>query len=194
MRIEKKRQTKETDISLSIDFDGSGESQITTNVPFLDHLLTSLSRHGRFDMDLRIKGDLDVDDHHVVEDVAITLGESVSLAREKRGSIKRFGSSIIPMDDALVLLAVDLGGRSYLEAPLKFKKKLVGSFALGNVRHFLRSLSDSGQMNLHVRVLSGEDDHHIAEAVFKALGVALRQALQEDPSLKGAVPSTKGSI
>ena len=194
LRIEKKRKTKETDVSLTIDFDGSGRCQITTNLPFFDHLLSSLAKHGRFDVDLDVKGDLEVDDHHVVEDVAITLGEAVHQAQQERGSVRRFGSATIPMDDALILLALDLGGRSYLEAPIRFKKKHAGSFGLNNIKHFLRSFSDAGNLNLHVRVLTGEDDHHIAEAIFKALGVGLRGALDEDPSLKGSVPSTKGTI
>ncbi len=194
LRIQKERKTKETDVSLSIDFDGSGEAEVTTNVPFFDHLMSSFAKHGRFDIDLNVNGDLEVDDHHVVEDVAITLGEAISEAQGKRVSVRRFGSSIIPMDDALVLLAIDLGGRSYFEAQVKFKKELVGSFVLENVKHFMRSLSDSGRLNLHVRTLAGEDDHHVAEAIFKALGAGLRQAIEEDPSLSGAVPSTKGSV
>jgi imidazoleglycerol-phosphate dehydratase len=194
LKIEKARKTKETDVTLSIEFDGSGESVIATDLPFFDHLLTSLSKHGRFDLDLEVKGDLGVDDHHVVEDVAIVLGEAVSQAQKERGSVKRFGSSIVPMDDALVLVAVDLGGRSYCEAPIKFKKKVVGSFVLSNVGHFLRSLSDRGALNLHARILTGADDHHIAEATFKGLGISLSQALEADTRLKGKVPSTKGRI
>ena len=194
LKIERRRTTKETDVEIEVDFDGSGRSESTTNLPFLDHLLTSLAKHGRFDMDLRVKGDLEVDDHHVVEDVAITLGEALDEARQRRVAVRRFGSAVVPMDDALVMVAVDLGGRSYLAAPLKFGRKMVGSFSLSNVKHFLRSLSDAGKLNLHVRVLSGEDDHHIAEAIFKGLGLSLRQALEEDPRLSGEVPSTKGSI
>jgi imidazoleglycerol-phosphate dehydratase len=194
LKIERARKTKETDISLTIDFDGSGDCQVTTNLPFFDHLLSSLGKHGRFDIDLKVQGDLEVDDHHIVEDVGITLGEAVKEAQGDRGSVRRFGSATVPMDDALVLLAIDLGGRSYIEAPIKFKKKYVGSFGLGNIKHFLRSFSDAGNLNLHVRVLAGEDDHHISEAIFKSLGVGLRNALEEDPSLSGAVPSTKGSI
>jgi imidazoleglycerol-phosphate dehydratase len=194
LKIERVRKTKETDISLTIDFDGSGDCQVTTNLPFFDHLLSSLGKHGRFDIDLKVQGDLEVDDHHVVEDVGIALGEAVREAQAERGSIRRFGSSIVPMDDALVLLALDLGGRSYLEAPIKFRKKYVGSFGMGNIKHFLRSFSDAGNLNLHVRVLTGEDDHHVAEAIFKSLGVGLRSALEEDHSLSGTVPSTKGSI
>ncbi len=192
--IERNRKTKETEVRMRMEFDGSGESEVTTRLPFFDHLLSSFSKHGRFDLELSVDGDLEVDDHHVVEDVGIVLGECIVEAATTRKSIRRFGSSIIPMDDALVLLALDLGGRSYLEAPLDFKKKLIGSFSLDNIRHFLRSLTDSGRVNLHVRVLSGEDEHHIAEAVFKALGVSLRAAMEEDPALSGGLPSTKGKI
>lgn len=194
LRIEKRRKTKETNVSLSIDFDGSGRSKLTTNLPFFDHLLDSFAKHGRFDLELRVAGDLDVDDHHLVEDVAITLGAAIAEAQARRPSIRRFGSSIIPMDDALVLAAVDLGGRSFLEAPIRFRRKTVGSFTLANIRHFLRSLADSARLNLHVMLLSGSDEHHIAEAIFKALGVSLRQAMEEDPRLSGAVPSTKGRV
>lgn len=194
LRIEKKRKTKETDVSLSIDFDGSGRSTVATGLPFFDHLLDSFAKHGRFDLELKVAGDLDVDDHHLVEDVAITLGAAIAEAQARRPSVRRFGSSIIPMDDALVLAAVDLGGRSYVEAPVRFKKRLVGTFTLANIRHFLRSLADNAKLNLHIMVLSGSDDHHIAEAIFKALGVSLRQAMEEDPRLSGTVPSTKGRI
>lgn len=194
LKIDKNRKTKETDISLMIDFDGSGESAINTNLPFFDHLLTSFARHGRFDLDLKVKGDLKVDDHHVVEDVAIALGEAISEAQTERAAVRRFGSSIIPMDDALILLAIDLGGRSYVETSFEFEKKHVGSFVLDNIKHFLRSLADCGHLNLHVRALSGTDDHHIAEAIFKALGVSLAEAIKEDDRLSGAIPSTKGKI
>ncbi len=194
LKVERRRTTKETDVKLSIDFDGSGRSESTTNLPFFDHLLTSFSKHGRFDMDLKVKGDLEVDDHHVVEDVAIALGEALTEARGSRVAVRRFGSAIVPMDDSLVMIAIDLGGRSYFAASMKFGRKMVGSFSLSNIKHFLRSLSDAGNLNLHVRVICGEDDHHIAEAIFKGLGLSLRRALEEDPRLLGQVPSTKGSI
>ena len=194
LRVTRDRKTRETEISLEIDFDGSGNCEVTTNLPFFDHLLSSFSKHGRFDMTLSAKGDLDVDDHHLVEDVGIVLGEAILEARQRRGSVRRFGSAIVPMDDALVMVAVDLGGRTFFSAPFRFRKRLVGSFTLANIRHFLRSMSDAGRMNLHVRVLSGEDDHHIAEAIFKGLGISLREATEEDPRLSGQVPSTKGSI
>jgi len=194
LTVDRKRRTKETDISLKINFDGSGKCEVTTNLPFFDHMLSSMGKHGRFDIDIRVKGDLDVDDHHVVEDVGIVLGEAIHEALEERGSVRRFGSAIVPMDDALVLLALDLGGRSYLDAKLEFSKKHAGSFGLNNIKHFLRSLSDAGKLNLHVKVLAGEDDHHLAEAVFKALGIGLRAAIEVDPSLSGSVPSTKGTL
>lgn len=194
LRIEKRRKTKETDISLSIDFEGSGASKIATGLPFFDHLLDSFSKHARFDLELKVSGDLDVDDHHLVEDVAITLGSAIAEAQARRPSIRRFGSCVLPMDDALVLAAVDLGGRAFTDTPFRFKKRTVGSFTLANIRHFVRSLADSAKLNLHVRVLSGTDDHHIAEAIFKAVAVSLRQAMEEDPRLSGSVPSTKGTI
>ncbi len=194
LRIEKRRKTKETDISLSIDFEGSGASNIATGLPFFDHLLDSFARHARFDLELKVSGDLDVDDHHLVEDVAITLGSAIAEAQARRQSLRRFGSCVLPMDDALVLAAVDLGGRAFADAPIRFKKRMVGSFTLANIRHFIRSLADGAKLNLHVRVLSGTDEHHIAEAIFKAIGVSLRQAMEEDPRLLGSVPSTKGTI
>jgi len=194
LRIEKRRETEETKISLVINFDGSGKNSVSTGLPFFDHLLRSFSKHGRFDLDLQVTGDLEVDDHHTVEDVAIVLGQSIADAQAERRSIRRFGSAIIPMDDALILLAVDLGGRSYMDAQLPFQKKYVGSFVLANISHFLRSLSDAGHLNLHVQLLTGKDDHHIAEATFKALGLGLSKALEVDPRLSGSVPSTKGSI
>jgi imidazoleglycerol-phosphate dehydratase len=194
LRIERSRKTRETDVTISVDFDGSGDSDVATALPFFDHLLTSMAKHGRFDLRLKAKGDLEVDDHHVVEDVAIVLGECLSEGQKARGAIRRFGSAVVPMDDALVLVAVDLGGRSYVDASTDFSKNLVGSFNLENVEHFLRSLGDAGHLNLHVKILSGKDDHHRAEAIFKALGVSLREALQEDAALAGQVPSTKGKI
>ncbi len=194
LRIETKRETKETRIGIVVDFDGSGRCSSTTNLPFFDHLLTALARHGRFDLDLNATGDLDVDDHHLVEDVAIALGSCIAEAQQRRPCMRRFGSFVAPMDDALVLVALDLGGRAYLDAPLRFRKRMVGSFTLNNIKHFLRSLADAGKLNLHVKVLSGTDEHHTAEAIFKAIGLSLRQALEEDPRLSGEVPSTKGTI
>jgi imidazoleglycerol-phosphate dehydratase len=194
LEIERRRTTNETDVCVKIDFDGSGETSVETGIPFFDHLLSSFARHGRFDLDLQVNGDLEIDDHHVVEDVGIVLGDVVHEAQRERVSIERFGSAIVPMDDALIMMAIDLGGRTYVDIKIEFKKEHVGSFVLDNVKHFLRSLADAGCLNLHTRKLAGEDDHHVAEATFKALGISLARAIQKDPALAGSTPSTKGNI
>ncbi len=194
LKIERQRETKETDVSITMDFDGSGKSSISTGLPFFDHMLTSMARHGRIDTEIDVEGDLDVDDHHVTEDVGIVLGEVILQAQKERPSIRRFGSAIIPMDDALILMAIDLGGRTYVDLKVDFKKEYVGSFVLDNIKHFMRSMADTAYMNLHAHKLSGSDDHHLAEALFKSLGISLSQALKKDPSLSGEIPSTKGRI
>lgn len=191
-KAEIKRQTGETEVSVQLRLDGTGEYVLNTGVPFFEHMLALLSKFSQFDLNIRARGDLDVDDHHTIEDVGICLGEALVRALGDKAGISRFGHAIVPMDDALVLVAVDLSGRGYLcfEAPLPATR--VGQFDTELVEEFLRAVAVNGRFNLHVRLFAGRNTHHIVEAVFKALGVALSQAVSVD-SQRG-IPSTKGVI
>ncbi|MBU0534454.1 MAG: imidazoleglycerol-phosphate dehydratase HisB [Candidatus Omnitrophica bacterium] len=194
-RIE--RETKETKIALVLNIDGEGKSEISTGIPFLDHMLTLFSKHGLFDLELKAGGDLDVDIHHTNEDIGLCLGDALSEALNNKEGIKRFGSSFVPMDEALTRVAVDISGRAsfYLDsekiefpAPLE-KDKYDGP----NLKHFLQSFAQRGGLNLHISILKGEDFHHISESIFKGLGKALDEATRIDPRTKG-IPSTKGTL
>jgi imidazoleglycerol-phosphate dehydratase len=185
------RKTNETDITLSIGLDGTGAHEVNTGVPFLDHLLAHVAVHGLFDLQLRAVGDLHIDEHHTVEDVAIVLGQALALALGDRAGIRRMGHAYVPMDEALVLVAVDLSGRPYAVIDAAFATPAIGAMGTSLVGHFLESLAANAKMNLHARVLYGRDDHHKAEALFKALGRALRDAVEPDPRRIG-IPSTKG--
>ncbi len=189
-----RRETGETKIEITIDLDGRGRAQVSTGVGFLDHMLTALARHARFDLAVQVTGDLNVDEHHTVEDVGIALGRALGEALGDRAGITRMGHAIVPMDEALALVAVDIGGRGYFVFDGSFDTQSVGQMATSLVPHFLESLALEARMNLHARLLSGRDDHHRAEALFKALARALHQATRLDPTLVGEVPSTKGTI
>jgi imidazoleglycerol phosphate dehydratase HisB len=186
------RKTSETEIDLTLDLDGTGVSHVTTGLGFLDHMLASLAKHGRLDLDLRCKGDLHVDDHHTAEDCAIALGSALDEALGPRRGIVRFGSAYAPLDEALARAVVDLSGRPWPEVHLALQRDRVGDLACENAVHFFRSLAMSGRMALHVDVLRGDNDHHRVEAAFKACALALRAAVASDGTAQ--VPSTKGTL
>jgi len=187
------RVTRETQISLGLNIDGEGKHRITTGLPFLDHLLSALSKHSRSDLTLKARGDLEVDPHHLVEDVGICLGDALREALSDKSGIVRYGSATVPMDDALVLCALDLSGRPYLSYGLSLKARRVEKFATELVEEFFRALVASGGITLHLNQLAGRNAHHVTEAAFKAFARALDQAAQKDPRVKG-VPSTKGRL
>jgi imidazoleglycerol-phosphate dehydratase len=189
-----KRETKETRITAELVLEGSGRHDIATGVGFLDHILSHVAVHGFFDLTLRAEGDLEVDAHHTVEDCALVLGQALDQALGDRASITRIGTAQVPMDEALAHVVVDLSGRPYTVVEATWRAPAIGQLPTTLVAHFLRSLATAARCNLHARVLYGEDDHHQAEALFKALGRALDQATALDPRLGGAVPSTKGTL
>ncbi len=187
------RNTRETQIKLEFDFDGSGSSRIETGIGFFNHMLESFAKHGFFDMNLSVKGDLDVDAHHTVEDTGIVLGQAIKNALADKQGIKRYGSFLLPMDETLVLCAIDLSGRPYLSYDLKFTADRVGALDTELVKEFFYAISYSTGMNLHLRLLSGDNNHHIIEAAFKAFAKALDEAGSIDDRITGVL-STKGSI
>jgi imidazoleglycerol-phosphate dehydratase len=186
----KQRQTKETNVSVRLNLDGDGTADIATGVPFLDHLLRALAVHARFDLDVKARGDLEVDAHHTVEDVAIVLGEALAEALGDRSGIARFGDAVVPLDESRATVALDCGGRGYAMVDVPLRGVMIGSLPATLVPHFLETFALRGGVTLHV-IASGRDDHHLAEATFKALARALRQACTVDPALRGRSPSTK---
>jgi imidazoleglycerol-phosphate dehydratase len=186
------RKTKETEIEIVLDLDGRGDSTVETGIGFLDHMLATLARHARFDLELRCTGDLEVDDHHSAEDCALALGDAFDEALGERRGITRFGSAHAPLDEALARAVVDLAARPFPVVSLGLVRERIGELAAENLGHFMRSFATEAKMTLHVRVLSGENDHHRAEAAFKALALALRQAVTRDGG--DEVPSTKGVL
>ena len=187
------RKTFETDIAVSIDLDGKGTSEIDTGIGFFDHMLQGFAKHGFFDLTCRVKGDLQVDGHHTVEDAGIVLGQAIAQAVGDKKGIRRFGYFILPMDDALALCAVDLCGRPYLNFECSFPVERVGELETELVREFFYALSYSAGMNLHIKMLSGINAHHMIEAMFKAFAKALDQAVSFDPRISDVL-STKGSV
>jgi len=189
------RKTAETDIRIRLDLDGRGEHAVTTGIPFLDHMLAQVARHGHFDLTVEAAGDLHVDFHHTVEDLGIALGEAVSQALGDKAGIVRYGAARVPMDESLASAVVDLSGRPYLvfQAP-QLAGERVGDFEADLVREFLQGLANHLRANVHVQVEYGGNTHHMIEAVFKALGRALDQATRQDPRVAGVIPSTKGSL
>ncbi len=186
------RRTNETSIRVRLALDGDGRAQVETGLGFLDHMLTSLAKHARLDLELACEGDLEIDDHHTAEDCALALGQALDKALGDRRGIRRFGHAYAPLDEALARAVVDLSGRPWPEVSLGFRRETIGEIATENLTHFFQSLATAGRMALHVDVLRGENDHHRAEAAFKALALALHDALAEDGS--GEVPSTKGVL
>ena len=189
-----KRKTKETDITLSVNLDGAGRVSAATGIGFLDHMLDHLGKHSLCDLEVRAKGDLHVDDHHTCEDVAICLGEALKEALGGKAGIARYGSASVPMEEALASVSLDLSGRPAVVFLVQFSGDKIGTFDVQLIEEFLRRLATSAGMNLHVHVPYGTNDHHIAEAIFKALAQALRQAKAIDPQRRGGVPSTKGTL
>lgn len=187
------RVTKETDISLTLNLDGSGTASISTGIGFFDHMLNSFARHGFFDLDLKARGDLQVDTHHTVEDVGIVLGQAIQQAVGDKAGIRRFGSQILPMDESLVLCSLDLCGRPYLGYDLSLDRERVGDFETEMAREFFYAISYGAMMNLHLRQMAGENCHHILEAAFKAFGRALDEACSFDSRIQGVL-STKGAL
>ena len=187
------RKTKETDINLKLNIDGGGKSNISTGVGFFNHMLEGFSKHGFFDLDVKVEGDLQVDAHHTVEDTGIVLGQAIGEAIGDKKGIKRYGSFILPMDDALVLCAIDLCGRPYFQYDLEFPTEKIGEFDAELVREFFYAISYKCGMNRHMKMLSGVNSHHIAEAAFKAFAKALDMAASMDERIDGIL-STKGSL
>lgn len=188
------RQTKETRITLSLILDGSGKADCETGVGFFDHMLDLLARHGLIDLKVHAEGDLEVDAHHTVEDVGIVLGQALEQALGDKRGIYRYGWATVPMDETLASVAIDLSGRAAFVYNVKFKGRHVGNFPVELVEEFFKALSNNAKINLHVNVPYGTNNHHIAEAIFKATAKALRQAASHDPRASNQVPSTKGSL
>jgi imidazoleglycerol-phosphate dehydratase len=188
------RKTGETDIEIILNLDGTGQAEIATGVGFLDHMLHCLARHARFDLKVRAQGDLHIDEHHTVEDVGIVLGRALGEALGDRTGITRMGHAIVPLDEALALVAVDLSGRGYFVFDGAFSTERIGQVGTSLIPHFFESLAHEGRLNLHARLLAGVDDHHRAEALFKALARALDMAVRRDERLAGQAPSTKGTL
>ncbi|MDQ7028888.1 MAG: imidazoleglycerol-phosphate dehydratase HisB [Ardenticatenia bacterium] len=193
-RAHVERHTAETRVWVELVLDGHGAGERRTGVPFFDHMLDHVAVHGLFDLTVRAEGDYAVDDHHTVEDVGIVMGQALRHALGERKGIRRYGHALVPMDEALVLAAVDISGRGLLTFSGQFPASKVGTFDTELVPEFLRALAANGGVTLHVRVLAGQNTHHIIEAIFKALGRALREATEPDPRRAGEVPSTKGVI
>ena len=189
-----KRTTAETSIELQLNLDGTGASRIETGVGFMDHMLTLFSRHARMDLTVLCKGDTVVDDHHSVEDIGICLGAAIAQAIGDKRGLKRYGSMLLPMDEALVLCALDLSGRSCLRYQAQIPSQKIGTFDTELVEEFFLGLTRSAGMTLHLRQMDGTNSHHIVEAMFKAFGRALREAVSIDESLNGEIPSTKGVL
>jgi imidazoleglycerol-phosphate dehydratase len=188
------RTTAETDVTLTLDLDGSGQAAIATGIGFLDHMLTSLARHALFDLRVAAKGDLHVDDHHTTEDVGIVLGQAMQRALGDKRGISRFGHAVVPMDEALAEAAVDLSGRGYLAWNVAFRAPGIGGMDTELFEEFFRALAMNGLFNLHITARAGRNAHHIAEACFKSTARALRAAVAIDPRLGGALPSTKEAL
>ena len=190
-RAEVQRKTRETDISLDLALDGTGQYEVTTGIGMVDHLLESLARHALFDLRVQATGDIERDPHHLVEDLGLVLGQALNQALGERRGIARFGHAIVPMDEALAMVSVDLSGRPHASLDITFARELIGQLPAENIPHFFEAFSMEGRMNLHVRLLAGENDHHIAEAAFKGLARSLRRAVAIDPRAEGEIPSTK---
>jgi imidazoleglycerol-phosphate dehydratase len=188
-----RRHTKETNVRVSLGLDGRGEARISTGIPFLDHMLELFARHGLFDLEVECRGDLHIDDHHSVEDIAISLGHAFVEALGDKAGIARYGSALIPMDEALCRVVIDLSGRFYLVYQVKTRRQTIGIFSVELAEHFWRSFAESCRCNLHIDVIRGRNTHHILEATFKGTARALRQAVERDAKIEGVL-STKGVL
>ena len=190
---EVRRKTKETDVRVTLNLDGSGSSQVSTGLPFLDHMLDLFARHGLFDLQVACKGDLEIDDHHSVEDIAITIGQALTQALGDKAGIARYGEAVVPMDEALCRSVIDLSGRFYLVYEVQTRRQKIGNFSVELAEHFWRSLAETARFNLHIDCLRGRNTHHILEGTFKATTRALRQAVRRDSRITGVL-STKGAL
>jgi len=188
-----RRKTKETDVRVKLNLDGSGKSQISIGLPFLEHMLELFAKHGLFDLQITCNGDLEIDDHHSVEDIAITLGQALAQALAEKAGINRYGEAVVPMDEALCRSVIDLSGRFYLVYEVPTKRQKIGNFSVELAEHFWRSFAETAKFNLHIDCLRGRNTHHILEGTFKASARALRQAVERNSRISG-VPSTKGSL
>ncbi len=189
-----KRDTKETQIRVKLNLDGTGEAKLATGVPFLDHMLDQVARHGVFDLDISAKGDLHIDAHHTVEDIGIALGQAVAKALGDKKGMRRYGHAYVPLDEALSRAVIDLSGRPGLELNIDFTRARVGEFDVDLVREFFQGFVNHAQVTLHIDNLRGVNEHHQVETAFKAFGRALRMAAELDPRVQGVLPSTKGSL
>lgn len=188
------RKTKETDIKIRLEIDGSGQSRVDTGIPFMDHMLALMAAHGFMDLDITAKGDTEIDDHHTVEDLGICLGQVIKKALGKKKGIRRYGRAIIPMDEALARVAMDISNRPHLAYRVSLNRTTTGTFDVGLVNEFFRALITHAGITMHVDLLAGDEPHHVAEAVFKAFARALDEACSPEPRLGGDVPSTKGML
>ncbi len=193
-RAEVTRNTKETQITLSVNLDGSGASRLNTGLPFLEHMLEQVARHGLIDIALEAKGDLHIDAHHTVEDIGITLGQAIAKAVGEKKGVRRYGHAYVPLDEALSRVVIDFSGRPGLEYHVDFPRSRVGEFDVDLVHEFFQGFCNHALVTLHVDCLRGKNAHHNAETIFKAFGRALRMALEVDPRAPDSVPSTKGSL
>jgi imidazoleglycerol-phosphate dehydratase len=187
------RKTKETEVWLDLNLDGSGKHRVRTSIPFLDHMLSLFSAHGLFDLKLKARGDREVDDHHTAEDIGICLGNALQQALGGKEGIARYGSAFVPMDESLASVHVDLSGRPGLVFDLPFRRRKIGDFDTELVQEFFQALANNAAVTLHAKVVYGKNGHHMVESLFKALGRALRQAVSRDEKIKG-IPSTKGKL
>ena len=188
------RGTSETEVVVKINLDGTGETSFSTGLPFLEHMLDQIGRHGLIDLDIKAKGDLHIDDHHTIEDIGITLGEAFNKAVGDKKGIRRYGHSYVPLDEALSRVVLDFSGRPGLFMNVEYVKDTVGNMEVGMFEHFFQSFSNHAFVTLHIDNFSGENTHHQIETIFKAFGRSLRMALELDERLEGAIPSTKGSL
>jgi len=188
------RTTKETQIRVQLDLDGRGAARLATGLPFLEHMLDQVARHGLLDLEVDAKGDLHIDAHHTVEDIGITLGQAFARALGDKSGVRRFGHAYVPLDEALSRVVVDLSGRPGLEYHVRYTRALIGEFDVDLVHEFFQGFANHAQVTLHVDNLRGDNAHHQCETIFKAFGRALRMAVESDPRAHGSVPSTKGSL
>ena len=188
------RNTLETQITVKLNLDGSGKASFNTGVPFLEHMLDQIARHGLFDLDIQAKGDLHIDAHHTVEDIGISLGQAMSAAVGDKKGIRRYGHAYVPLDEALSRVVIDFSGRPGLEYSADYPRSMIGTFDVDLIHEFFQGFVNHANVSLHIDCLKGDNAHHIAETIFKAFGRAMRMALEEDPRMSGMMPSTKGSL
>jgi len=188
------RDTLETQITAEVNLDGTGQAEFNTGVPFLDHMLDQVARHGLIDLTIQAKGDLHIDAHHTVEDIGITLGQAVDQAVGDKKGIRRYGHAYVPLDEALSRVVIDFSGRPGLEMPVEFPRASIGGFDVDLFYEFFQGFSNHAKVTLHIDSIRGRNAHHVAETIFKAFGRALRMALEHDPRMQGVMPSTKGSL